>query len=152
MFISTESWHGKIYRWWWKSKYEMDCEPSHANLCPYVRRVLFRAPFRWLLIAGQVGAIHTACISWPILVLSPLFLRWEIGLAYGVVLLTSATAGAIITGVLATEWFFQNSRAGRSFSSATKEKAASFRYVVAAALKPLHDRICPDLQFREPRA
>lgn len=43
--VSRESWHTRIYLWWYWQKYHLHKQGS-TNLCPYMRTIIFWAPIR----------------------------------------------------------------------------------------------------------
>lgn len=49
--VDRESWHYRIYEWWYNHKYpgRYSCSrKTSTNLCPYVRAILFWAPLRFI--------------------------------------------------------------------------------------------------------
>jgi hypothetical protein len=81
--VNRESWHAKVYLWWYYAKWpnkkrerEYDLargygEPKKSsNLCPYVRTVLFWAPCRWLFYQGKIGRIPVPYVFVPVILLS----------------------------------------------------------------------------------
>jgi len=55
MWIDRDSWHWRLYLWWYNRKFkpwERDYIANAVNICPYVRTILFWAPIRWLTVWG----------------------------------------------------------------------------------------------------
>ena len=147
MNIRTSTWHAKVYTW-----FKRDCsgydEVFTANLCPYMRTVLFWAPLRWLLISGRIGPVRI-----PLVFLSSLFVAlpaifaaifgWEGGLTvlgvYLLILASSALFGIIcgtVFGIRALLKKLCHVQALDTFSSVSAE------YV-----RGVHSKICPMIRF-----
>lgn len=145
MIINKNSWHYKI-----ASGFGSEWAPQ--NLCPYVRRVLFRC-------LGYLGVICLACaVCWlaglPIAL--NLFAWCGIALGPWSSLIPAITIGAIILPIII------GSIAGFAFSlvfgfsklknkiedKAEERKAAGIEdNIVVAYVKAKHSKICPVLDF-----
>ena len=60
MWIDRNSWHWRLYLWWYNRKFPLRSYKNSpwfkpltsVNICPYVRTILFWAPIRWLTMWG----------------------------------------------------------------------------------------------------
>lgn len=143
MTIDGNSWHAKLYVWWYQRKYGIT--PSGANLCPYVRVVLFWSWVRWLLVDGKIGRVYSAALSWSSIGLLIEYVAYlaagrRIFLAelFGIITLL---VGAVIVGIIGgLVYFLTKSKPGkpvRSFIEVLRYRANSF-----------HDRICPRIELK----
>lgn len=148
MTINKTSWHARIYRWWRYKKFGTFSDV--ANLCPYVRVVLFWAPLRWLLRSGKIGPVHVPILTSIGLVggslLLPGLYAW---VAFKTIieilgLLLVAVVCTLVFGVLC---YLDERKKGWAKRFLLVRAGSSFWTVLKAYSRATHDRICPELYF-----
>lgn len=162
MIIDRQSWHWRVYSWWYGHKYHScrwvvdedglehwqrhSVEPERSNLCPYMRAVMFWAPLRWFFAWGSIWNVIPALWALAlVLVALPVFSvhRWDILRAYGMVALTLAFIAGIICGLIALE---RRRKPLPGIKTLRKFKGSSFWKLLGAYLRSAHDRICPEVE------
>lgn len=141
MKLSRNSWHAKVYLWWYRERCAVPNDPlfpKSVNLCPYVRTVLLYAPLRWAFLTGR-----KAWLSW--LTLATLlqlaaYLEWG-SKAFSLLLelLVIAALLAILAGAAA----LARRSAGKS------RVIRSFGEVLAARYDAAHKHVCPVLELTD---
>jgi hypothetical protein len=83
MNINGNSWHCRVYKWWYYNKYGQQTEAAwdenyrltyvpvtkeNSNLCPYMRAVLFWAPLRAIFFPWiKLGAVPFNALTIPVI-------------------------------------------------------------------------------------
>src|SRR5438552_569514 len=129
-----------LYCRWYGHKYHSVGMPSGANLCPYVRAVLFWAPLRFLFL-GRVSR----WVSWPLLVAAVEGLLWalfgpRVFVPQFIVLTAMVTLGMVIAIILGIEWAGDRVR--------EHDTVQSFRQVLGAYYEAAHKHICPQIHLK----
>ena len=151
LIVNPQSWHSKMYRWWYRQKYGE--EPRHSgNLCPYMRAILFWSWMRWLFIGGRVGPVRAPVLSWPLLLASIpiggglLFGWWffaGVMQIYCVLLIVLAMAATVVgIGLVLSD-------DGLGGAARIRDGCAPFTDLVGSYLRSFHDRVCPEITFKE---
>ena len=147
MIIRSSTWHAKVYRWFIKDC-GSDYAPYTANLCPYMRTVLFWAPLRWLLISGRIGPVRVPMALFPSLfvTLPAIFAAifgWEDGLTvlsiYLVILTAFALSGVIVATVYAIKLSLEKLGHVQALDT--------FANVSTEYVRGVHSKICPMIRF-----
>lgn len=154
MNINKNSWHYRIV-----ASGETD-KKIPTNLCPYIRRLIFKSAF-FLLFAFVVGFVFTGAGSG---MLTPLgwfsgAVFWIASFIAGAVVICGAIA-AVIGGGIGIAYGTVKYKERKTEKKRQKEKAR-----VAAGLEPeepkslarewfdaKHDKICPTLEFTDGKA
>jgi hypothetical protein len=178
MKIDKDSWHCKLYCWWYTHRYPqklIDHEhiwnnttqdydiittqismQQYSNLCPYMRAVMFWAPMRavtWNWI--KIGKVPLNAITIPAAVLAfPFLLKYpyshRVWLIYLVVLITATGAVLILSGI-----YFVSKRVPwikKKFLPVVVQygpPVASFGKLLHEYLRSFHDRICPEVEWKD---
>jgi len=140
MKISINSWHGHIYKWWWKMLNTGKPLPQTVSLCPYVRTVLLWAPIIFVLhlfTARKYGPTYGAVFTiggWLILIAK-----------YG-------KAGYIALPLALILGIFYLAERGSKSREKTKQipppkPPSIFRLLVAAYWQAVHTRVCPIIEI-----
>ena len=147
MNVNRRSWHARVYLWWHRHKYKSsDAPPLHANLCPYVRVVLFWAPLRFFLTNWATKWLPIC--TWPVLLYGvPKFLGW---LSYDTKRLLwkiETLAGAVATMTFMiyaiAKYIDRDKNLFKTFGKwwdRSEERALLIAYGRAG-----HDRFCPEI-------
>lgn len=141
MTISKESWHYKVYSWWYKHKYGYR-HPSYINLCPYMRAVLFWSWLRWLWIDGRIKSFRvpvipiTLTLSFPFLIAAWLGKQDFRALLFFVA--TVFGVGAAIFG----PWYLWEEKLSK------RRGVESFTKLVREYYNTGHSKICPTLEVK----
>lgn len=142
MTISTNSWHARVYLWWYHQKHPYKPAPSTVNLCPYVRVVLFWGPFRrlfltrlgfafWPLLAGllELGLYHFfGAKLWPV----------ELGIL-GAFAVIFGMIGLLLGLFVGVRFIYELVR--------EKPGVVTFKEVLYARYDAYHSKICPVMQL-----
>lgn len=173
MKVRANSWHAKLYIWWYQQKYgktktawvdDLDAVgkmvgyhseqvpniPERTNLCPYMRAVLFWSWMRWIFIDGRIGKIP---VSIPVAIFLLIELpRWAGIISYdlkmALLVVYMLAFGAFLGGALAfvVVWLQAETSLGAKMSSAFKP-VREFKHLVSEYTRAGHDRICPEVEF-----
>ena len=141
--IRKSTWHARVYTW-----FQNDCgsrDTDVANLCPYMRTVLFWTPLRWLFISGRIGPVRVPLavylslpVALPAIVAS--IFGWEGGVAvltlYLAFLMTGILSAALCGTIYLTNKMLSRARAIDSFLD-----------VCAEYISAIHSKICPTIRF-----
>ena len=148
MVVSINSWHARLYSNWYRRKHGWS--PSGmANLCPYVRVVLFHWWTRWLFKDGKLFGVRIPIPVWTWVILSPILLTgwifgWQYVLdvlkAYGLVTLLFSIAGLAAYAI----WWLSEDTKGTGI----KQDFSSFGDLLDGYYNSLHTRICPNIELR----
>ena len=155
MIVSNQSWHVRVYHWWYENKY--GGRNVRSNLCPYMRAVMFWAPLRaifsdWIELTRW--KIPLNYITIPIIVISLPFLVGY--LSYGGKV-TIWIIYAVLTGIaivlslgFGIAWLFDED--GMNWSEHLDNrvkgvKESSFWQLLQEYLRSAHDRVCPEIEF-----
>ena len=150
--VSRNSWHTRVYRWWYAKKYGSEHCYGTTNLCPYMRAVLFWSWMRFLFIGGKIGRVRIPAVLWPsVLATLPLLIGcavgaqfWSIVHAYGAIVFVSGfTAGTV--GLL---WFLEKRGFPAIGKAARAATATSFVHLTTEYLRSAHDRVCPEVEIK----
>lgn len=171
--VNTDSWHVKVYKWWYRTKWPHKGKPERTNLCPYVRTVLIWAPIRWLFYQGRIKNIRIPYVFIPTFLLSipqPLgyvsftikWLLWRLNLIFA----CAAVVLGIVVGVtyislaLDEKYSFtakyrksqvlrQRRQLQKELDAERKPKQGpSFWQLIGRRIEAGHDRICPEIEFK----
>lgn len=143
MKISRNSWHARVYSWWYREKHGY-YPSSGVNLCPYVRAVLFWAHLRFLFLTKM------GYVTWTVLAagLEYTLLRvagWkDVFTIEGAVLLLLAIAGTVIALGFGVQWLWNWTWDAREAIT-----TVSFVQVLKTRAKAGHNKICPFMEFTE---
>lgn len=161
MQVNRNSWHCKVYRWWYFKKYGVPKWNEASNLCPYMRAVMFWAPLRAIFTpAIKLGKMELPfnLVTIPsILLLFPLMLPHGAMKVFFVVYMcvTAVTLClAVLVGVVLLSQWIDNKTNFREHV-ATKSKAVVHRVtnhgfwsLLGAYIQSNHDRVCPELNWK----
>lgn len=153
MIVDRNSWHARVYSWWYSKKYDFPFEKTRSNLCPYMRAVMFWAPLRALFLDSiQLFRVWKTDIylNWfliPItMYVAPKLLGyfnydtkmvfWIIYMAVGLVCGVLGLAALVI-------YVFHPDGLGVS----KKVESASFYRLLSEYLRSAHDRVCPEVEI-----
>lgn len=145
MKITADSWHCKLYQWWYRNKYHSE-SLGHTNLCPYVRSVIFWAPAR-ALFGGwiKLGRVPINSLTIPALLYSipTLFGYWsyeaKIHIWFVYLVLTLLVIGGTVE-VLLIKYFSRNPLRFKKTSDSMR--------VMQAYLRTAHDGVCPEISWK----
>jgi hypothetical protein len=172
MKIDKDSWHCKVYLWWYYNKYPAKelspsdrayyevVDPSYitaktnSNLCPYVRAVVLWAPMRavfgsWIKVHKKIS-LNAITIP-AVVLLTPLLFSHKITLAMYrfelAILCVMASVVSIITIIYYaskyTKVFYTE-----GIEPLTKNKQlVTFRGLIKEYLRSAHDRVCPEINW-----
>lgn len=161
MLVSSDSWHAKVYRWWYARKFNIQDAselPRHTNLCPYMRVVLFWAWLRWLFIDGEVTVRGQEIPIPPFIIIFLLIEipRWVGMVSYGLKNVLWTVEGIAALVVLVVFIILAISQVHEHYgvfnpiirgARVTRRGVSSFDELVTAYLRAAHDRVCPEIQF-----
>jgi hypothetical protein len=74
--VEKDSWHARVYFWWYTHKYKTSRIRDTSNLCPYFRAVVFYAPARalfwnWLVLKRTPNHMfYLNMLTWSAIVFS----------------------------------------------------------------------------------
>ncbi|KKL82358.1 hypothetical protein LCGC14_1985570 [marine sediment metagenome] len=153
MVVSINSWHARLYSNWYRRKHGWS-PTGIANLCPYVRVVLFHWWTRWLFKDGKLFGVRIPIPVWTWTILSPILLTgwifgwwpwaWNVIIAYMIV--TGTAVGlAIIVG---TAFWFNETDEGKQAGKSIKKPFSSFGDLLNEYYNSLHTKICPNIKLR----
>lgn len=177
MKIDGNSWHCKVYQWWYQHKYEKkEWEykwdgvdfvkhyktpvKTNSNLCPYMRAVLIWAPMRallwdWVEIGGiplNAIAILVAFFMLPFLFRRAAHVLW---MAYAVALIGFTVGSGCVWGVGLVVKYAKWGWVKRLLNPVADQvvkvgpPVASFGKLVKEYLRSAHDRVCPEVDWDE---
>ncbi len=166
--VDRESWHWRVYLWWYRMKYSNDCFPERSNLCPYVRAVLLWSWMRWLFISGRLGQWPAwmrkrwGFERFPVPLLTWAFLAVEAPRWLGMVSFTAKELlYSLELAALAIAAFF-GLALGIAYLHAEKHAfhglapiqrgGASFLHLLHEYLRAAHDRVCPEITLAGPES
>lgn len=138
MTISRNSWHARVFLWWYQQKHPYEFEGRSVNLCPYVRAVLLWGPLRrlfrtklgyvaWPLYAAATEAVLYHFFGKYLLFVEVVFLA---------ALLATAVFIAIVAGFMFLYGLIKES-----------EGMVSFREILGMHIGAWHSRVCPVMLF-----
>jgi hypothetical protein len=145
--IDPNSWHARVYFWWYRRKYGYPNEGKRSNLCPYLRAVLFWAPFRalfstWVTVKRvPVNVVTIPAVLYAVPTLLGYLsyrLKFDIWLVYLIVV--------AIAALFAISFAFDKDGLGW----AEKCGIEDFLDLTGEYLRAAHDGICPEVCFRDP--
>lgn len=151
LIVDKNSWHCKVYQWWYTKKYGYPKEGSTSNLCPYMRAIMFWAPLRLLFTdAISFGRVPLGAFTVPAIVL-PLpwlagYLDYNLKIAFAIIYSIVAVCG-VASGLI---YLFSSGglNAGKPFRNASHVVVtSSFADLIREYLKSAHDRVCPEVHF-----
>lgn len=148
MRVRRTSWHARVYLWWYAHKYPGFAEylPTHSNLCPYVRTVLFWAPLRFLFTDWATKWLPISI--WPVCLYSvPKLLGWISYDAKHAVWIIEGVVGALVLAILIIGGLSDYSeREGNIFKRFDNwwDKSEE-RAILVAYARAGHDRFCPEV-------
>lgn len=145
MLVSRNSWHYKVFDWWFKSKHSWRWEEYYSpvteyNLCPYMRAVLIWAPIRFFFLPPRLwGTIPTlfAVLNWWIYHHFGL-LGWK---HFLIVLGTGSGSAGFFVAFILFLIYLQDHPTG------AKQGISNFFELLGEWLAPTHDKICPPIKF-----
>jgi small-conductance mechanosensitive channel len=167
MQVSRNSWHTRVYLWWYTHKYNNGYKPTDktsSNLCPYVRAVLFWAPLR-LLFWDWVKLWESATSDWYIslnMFTIPLmayfvplmlgYVNYYLKFVLWMTVISVAVLAVIIVGLtLSCIKIKEELDAYRALHyndpPKPKRKTPEFFTLVQAYLRAGHDGICPEVEI-----
>jgi hypothetical protein len=152
--IDPQSWHCRVYLWWYQHKYKARPERSRSNLCPYMRVIMFWAPMRavfgtWVKVwRVPMNAVTIPMIVYGVPKMAGYF-------SYGIKLgLWHLYAGTLLVIVLATVVVLAIYSLDKDGWDVTKPirgaiKRSKFKELFVAYLRSAHDRMCPEIDWRQ---
>lgn len=163
MIINKDSWHARVYRWWYQSKYGKKTydwfsdkwtpnEPERSNLCPYMRAVMFWSWMRWLFIGGKIKKFPVPVLSWLFLLIE--VPRWLGIISYTmkltILMFYVAFVGAAAVVFLASVvvWLWKDTDK-LDWLRKVCRGVSEFGSLVGQYTQAKHDRICPEITFAE---
>lgn len=170
MVVARNSWHARVYKWWYCNKYGSYSYPRTTNLCPYMRAVMFWAPLRllfwdWVKMFSFRGCeVTTNVVTIPLMWVSVAmllgYLDYKAKLVFAIlgfivvalIIVVSILVSLIIAaqnykvGRKITDWFFKPIGDG-IVKVVTKAKVPTFLDLIHALLRSAHDGVCPPVDF-----
>jgi hypothetical protein len=151
MTIDTNTWHYKVYRWWYQRKHD-GYSPDSANLCPYVRAVFLWSWMSWLFKGGRIWKVPVPAVAWSFLALRLPFwagvfsyeAKRVIFMLYGVAGGAAVLVGIILGIIWLVDNFYIDWRIRQSAPMRAIRDGAELLLDYAEAT---HDRICPMIRF-----
>lgn len=143
MKISRNSWHARVYSWWYNEKHG-HYPSGGVNLCPYVRAVLFWAHFRFLFLTKM------GYVTWSLLAagLEYTLIRvggWKNVLEVEEAFLIILSIVAAVIGIgFGAHWLWNRTEDAREAVT-----TASFVQVLKTRAEAGHNKICPFMEFTE---
>lgn len=164
MYINAQSWHARVYRFWYAMKHGQWSTPGAVNLCPYVRAVVFWSWSRWLMRSGkiQMGGLVVG-VPWLFWGCQPLLALWLdyyflgrqkfiftltiFGMALAIL---SGASLVVFLGYLIRQAFRTQpaAQAGAAIGHVI-DNGMSFGRVVMEYIHGAHNKICPVVEFKE---
>ena len=152
MKIDGNSWHVKVYKWWYDNKYknpaaEYICPPppkTHSNLCPYMRAVMFWAPLRaifWNWI--KIGPLPINAVTLPAFFVSLPFLVGYVDYTAKMVVFCSYLVILVLSVLFTLVWLISV----KNILEPVERKIDNIGFVKLAQeyLRSAHDRVCPEV-------
>lgn len=141
MTISKESWHYRVFNWWFTHKNGYS-NPSYINLCPYMRAVLFWSWLRWLWIDGRIGTFRVPVIPITLISLSPFVVAAWAG-AQSLIALLAFLVGllGLLTAIFGP-WYLWEEKIS------SQRGVVSFTTLVREYYNTGHNKICPTLEIK----
>lgn len=153
MRINSNSWHCRLYLWWYEKKYGYPNEKGFSNLCPYMRAVMFWAPLRAIFDTWvKFGPIPLNVFSIPALAyVLPTVLGYHSYVAKMVIwsiyilFLVAAVMLAALCGLT-----YLLSKGGKDVTRTLRKKISnsSFPRLVSEYFRSAHDRVCPEIDWK----
>lgn len=157
MWIDRNSWHWRVYQWWYNRKFpsrSYENAPwfkplTSVNLCPYVRTILFWAPIRWLTIWGPRKLnVAVETVGWMgayyLLTLVPVKSETDFGSLIGLTLVWGLLL--VLRGTL-----FLKTHAvtfpSVPIPDSVIEKGASFFMLLGSYISKAHTQVCPQIEL-----
>ena len=144
--VNNNSWHTKLYKFWYKQKYGREHVGSYSNLCPYMRAVLFWSWMRPLFLTKWFSVIPWALLAIEIPRWAGMFshsLKFVIWVLYG----ATAVAGTLLGLAAVICWLWDKHEVTNKLDPMI-DKGVSFCKLVVAYSRSAHDRICPEIIFQ----
>lgn len=143
--VSNDSWHMKVYRWWYYQAQETPFTGKSINLCPYMRAVLLWTPL-WCIFGDQfrIFGITTNWVTVPAFLFTIAKLAGYV--SFDLKLIMSVFFSAVlVTAVLIffIEQWKKVSRRNRIFRCAEIKQPSPFVELTKAWFKSAHDNVCP---------
>lgn len=172
MQIDSNSWHCKLYKWWYSHKYptkntilgwdkednpiyEFIQPKTNSNLCPYMRAVLLWAPIRALFWSWiSVWKIPLNVFTFlSIFAALPLLVHGEVRHKVLLLYITFVLALVIFSSVVFILYllFYEKilNPVFQSLSSLfSKVEQYSFFSLLCEYLRSAHDRVCPEVSWK----
>lgn len=150
MKVDRNSWHGRVYQYWYDHPENVSRRGSRVDLCTYTRVVVVWAPLYWVFFAKPtridwMRPVYVLLPVWLLLGIALSYLRWpqetkdalvRIGEVIGLTALILLACGCIVLVVKVVR-DRKNNRKGE----------ASFAQVVRGYVKAKKQRVCPFIEF-----
>ena len=158
MTIDRNSWHARMFIWWWEHKYGYGSFDRHqqfwgksTNLCPYCRAVMFWGPLRlitmrcWFVFWPAVAAILNvlAIRKW-----GRIFWTTELKVIGITVLYVTAVVGTLVIIAHLKERFKKSRSKRRKPTNELPKSGPSFFELLRMKAQAAHSRICPLVEIR----
>lgn len=151
MQISSNTWHYRIFDWWFKETHHTESFASWYgsgkmySLCPYVRAVLFWGPGLFIITPPRLW--YTLGVIFSLLTEANFHYHGLLGLKLeGAALGILGGAFIVLFGLIwLVEYLQERAREKRIASESLPE--SSFIVIFSKYFKSLHDDICPSVTF-----
>ena len=183
MQVQSNEWHARLYRWWYVNKYKpysWELPKTRANLCPYMRAVLFWAPLRalfcdWVVLfkikdfkvtlnmlvipflmyalPQPLGYInyYLKAVAWVIVLIASIVFPAGIGLSFVVYKVIKHFERKRLLRESSQEyWDKIREKRQKEREERRNRKPSTFWPAVAAYLRSFHDRVCPEVEIVYP--
>ena len=155
MWIDRNSWHWRLYQWWYERKFSRYDRAERGpltlvNICPYVRTILFWAPIRWLTAWGPRKVnVAAETVGWMgaywLLTIIPV----ETVKDFDALIVFT---GLWLIGLVIRLFVFLGTHdVGLNLPSPPDfviEKGASFFNLLGGYISKAHTQICPQIELR----
>jgi len=152
MWIDKNSWHWRLYLWWYNRKFtpwERDYIAYSVNICPYVRTILFWAPIRWLTVWGpRKLTVAVETVGWMgtywLLTIIPVKTVEDFNAL--IVFMISWLTVLVIRGFV---FLGTHDVSIPSPPDIVVEKGASFFKLLGSYISKAHTQVCPQVELRD---
>lgn len=134
MKVNSNTWHARLYKNWYKRKYEQEHNGSFTNLCPYMRAVMFWSWMRPLFMTKWWNLI-------PITFLLIAVPRWLGIVSYQAKISVYYLYLLTIGGTFVCWCLNELDEKG------TLNPVETFSSLVEEYGRSAHDRVCPEIEF-----
>jgi len=156
--ISSNSWHMRVYNWWYELKYEHARWNKQTNLCPYMRAVCIWAPMRVLFGNGillkefnsdAIPPLYLSMIVAPIVMyVVPLLLGYVsyiVKMTLWELFFIVSLAIILVFVISSTVILIEHRIKVRQKRNPTKIEAqiTGFLHLIHEWMKSAHDQVCP---------